>query len=91
MGIKFTTAEDAEVVRLKEQVGGSWKSIQQAFAAVFPGTTRKYNDLQVRYTRSLKPGEKFRAAALALGANGMFSLVPSITAYSPCHTDQPCR
>jgi Myb-like DNA-binding domain len=72
MGIKFTPAEDAQVIHLKEQVGGSWKAIQEAFAGIFPGTTRKFNDLQVRYTRSLQPGKKFRAPALAYGANGMF-------------------
>jgi hypothetical protein len=70
---RFTTAEDAEIIRLKEQVGGSWNAIQQAFTGVFPGTTRKHGDLQVRYTRALKPGEKYRAPALAaLGWNGKF-------------------
>jgi hypothetical protein len=78
MGIKFIPVEDFEIIRLKEQVTDengdplSWKSISNEFAAKFPGTSRKFNDLQVRYTRSLKPGERYRARALAHGATGMF-------------------
>jgi hypothetical protein len=90
MGIKFIPAEDFEIIRLKEQVTDengdalSWKSISNGFAAKFPGTSRKFNDLQVRYTRSLKLGERYRARALAHGATGMIIYLHtlSITSFS---------
>jgi hypothetical protein len=85
MGVLFTVAEDAEIIRLKEHVGGSWISLQQKFAVTFPGTKRKHNDLQVRYTRSLKVEKKHREAALAYVPQSMyffFSFLLSIVFFS---------
>lgn len=74
--VTFTPAEDHHIIRLKEQVGGTWNNIQAAFAGLFPGTERNAGGLQVRYSRYLQAGKGSRAAALVFGKS---ILLPSHT------------
>lgn len=79
--VPFTTAEDHHIIRLKEQVGGTWESIRAAFAGLFPGNERRSGGLQVRYSRYLQEGKVSRAAALAYGkssSSSLFSLLPAL-------------
>jgi predicted chitinase len=64
--IRYTPAEDAEIIRLKENVGKSWSALAQAFNARFTTYSRSQTNLQVRYCRylALKNGGEARANAL---------------------------
>ena len=53
---KYTAAEDAEILRLKERVVRfrGWENLAAAFDARF-ATRRHWGTLQVRYSRFLQP------------------------------------
>jgi hypothetical protein len=67
--MRFTTEQDAELIRLKERLSMAWAAVARAFNARFPAQARSQINLQVRYSRSLAPrhsGGPARVGALLL-------------------------